>query len=441
MLAARPFGSTRPDRILKMARSVLLIAYHFPPAVGSSGLQRTLRFAQYLPLFGWQPVVLTVQPTAHEVTDPRSLADVPAGCEVVRTPCLDAGRHLSIGGRYPRIAALPDRWASWSLLGLRPAIRLVRSRRISAVWSTYPIATAHRLAASVARRTAVPWVADFRDPMAQEGYPEDPRRWKAFKGIEEDAVSSAARLVFVAPSAQRMYRARYPEVDPERFVLIENGYDESAFAGIDAPSPAQGRHPGTPVILHSGIVYPSERDPRALFTALGMLSREKRIRPGDFVLRFRAPVHDELLRGLGSAHGVTQYLEILPPLPYRDALAEMAQADALLVLQGANCNEQIPAKAYEYLRTGKPVLGLADPNGDTGRLLAAMDVPLVTPLESEAGIAQTLPEFLSRLREGRWPHPQRSKVEHFSRKALTARLAELFDTVTDEHRSAAVDGR
>ena len=45
-------------------KRVLMIAYHFPPMRGSSGIQRTLKFAQYLPQEGWQPVVLSANPRA-----------------------------------------------------------------------------------------------------------------------------------------------------------------------------------------------------------------------------------------------------------------------------------------------------------------------------------------------------------------------------------------
>ena len=170
-------------------RTALLVAYHFPPIAGSSGLQRTLRFAQYLPEFGWRPVVLSVQPSAYERVDEASLAQVPAGCTVIRTRCLDAARHLALLGRYPGFAALPDRWASWRLWGVRAGVHAAREHGASAVWSTYPIATAHQIGAGIARRTGLPWVADFRDPMAQEGYPADPRRWQAFKRIEETAAA------------------------------------------------------------------------------------------------------------------------------------------------------------------------------------------------------------------------------------------------------------
>jgi len=35
-----------------MVKRVLMVAFHFPPLVGNSGIQRTLRFAQHLPEFG-----------------------------------------------------------------------------------------------------------------------------------------------------------------------------------------------------------------------------------------------------------------------------------------------------------------------------------------------------------------------------------------------------
>lgn len=410
-------------------RTVLLVAYHFPPLFGSSGLQRTLRFAQYLPEFGWAPTVLTVCPAAYEETDESLLAQIPAGCEIVRTRCLDAGRHLSIRGHYPAFAAIPDRWASWQLWAVPAGLRLAQERGVQAIWSTYPIATAHKIGASLTERTGLPWIADFRDPMAQDGYPADPRRWQAFKRIEESAAARAARLVFVSPSALDTYRNRYPTTPAGHFVLIENGFDEGTFE--DHPDAETTQSDGPRVLLHSGIVYPEERDPRALFEALGRLHTDRRIRPGDFVIRFRAPVHDDLLLELARQQGVEAFVDIRPPIPYRDALREMLSADALLVMQGASCNQQIPAKLYEYLRARRPILGLADPEGDTGRTLKNLGYPFVTELESAAEIERALPAFIQALGGGTLPTAGPAEVQRFSRRALTGRLASLLDSVVD----------
>lgn len=412
-------------------RTVLLIAFHFPPLTGSSGIQRTLRFAQYLPEFGWRPVVVTATTGAYESADPRTLDQIPAGCEVVRAPALDAARHLSIGGRYPGFLAVPDRWASWSWAGGWIAARAARRFAAQAVWSTYPIATAHLIGEQAARRSGLPWIADFRDPMAQDGYPADPARWRAYRAIEQAAAERAARMVFVTPGALRIYRERFPDAPADRFALIENGFDESAFAAAVASAPS--RPEGRPlVLLHSGIVYPAERDPTNLVRAIANLDRDGTIRRGDLTLRFRAPVHADLILGLANAQGVADYFEVLPPVPYREALAEMAASDGLLAMQAANCNEQIPAKVYEYLRAGRPILGLADPQGDTGRLLSGLGCPHVAALESEADVTACLAAYLRALRAGAASVVPRSEAERFSRRALTGRLAQLLDDVCTE---------
>jgi len=410
-------------------RNVLLIAFHFPPVAGSSGVQRTLRFAQYLPEFGWRPIVLTVAASAHEQVDERAYALVPDGCEVIRCPCIDVGKTLSIGGRYPRFLALPDRWASWQLSAIPTAMRLARQVPIDAIWSTYPIATAHRIGAAVSRRSRLPWVADFRDPMAQDGYPPEPRRWRSFKRIEEVAAHRAERLVFVSQSALELYRRRYPETPAHRFALLENGYDEASFSGLpDSGSPTGP----APLLLHSGIVYPDERDPRALFQALGRLKAAGAIRSGDFRLRFRAPVHEDLLEELARKHSISDFIEICPAVSYREALSEMLRADALVIMQGANCNEQTPAKMYEYLRARRPILPLAAPDGDAGRALARLGFPFVTRLESVDDLMTNLPAFLAALRAGTLPVADASDVERFSRRSLTESLAALLTQVSSE---------
>ncbi|HLY53639.1 MAG TPA: hypothetical protein VKQ31_11555, partial [Steroidobacteraceae bacterium] len=106
-----------------ITRSVLLVAFHFPPVKGSSGVQRTLRFAEHLPRYGWRPIVLTINPRAYEATSTSQGNEIPAGLEVHRAFGLDAATSLSLFGHYPRKLALPDRWASWRHWAVRRALR------------------------------------------------------------------------------------------------------------------------------------------------------------------------------------------------------------------------------------------------------------------------------------------------------------------------------
>ncbi len=69
-----------------------MVAFHFPPLAGSSGIQRTLRFAAHLPSFGWQPTVLTAHSRAYERTSQDLMSEVGPDVAVERA---FAARHAS----------------------------------------------------------------------------------------------------------------------------------------------------------------------------------------------------------------------------------------------------------------------------------------------------------------------------------------------------------
>jgi glycosyltransferase involved in cell wall biosynthesis len=402
-----------------------MIAYHFPPLAGSSGIQRTLRFVQHLPGLGWQPLVLSADPRAYEKTSDDLLADIPPGTEVRRAFALDTARHLQVGGRYFGWMARPDRWVSWKIAAVREGMRLIAQFKPEVIWSTYPIATAHLIGAELQRRSGLPWIADFRDPMAQEGYPTDPITWQSYSDIEADALARARFSVFTTPGAAQIYRERYP-AHANRVVVLENGFDEESFPRRAAA--AAPRAVARPVVLlHSGIVYPSERDPTQLFEALQRLRASGRLQPGELRIRFRASVHDDLLQALARDHGVPDLIELSPAIPYRQALAEMMEVDALLVMQASNCNAQIPAKIYEYLRAGRPILGLTDAVGDTAGVLREAGLDTIVALDSAAAIEAALPAFLESVRNGTAPVAQAQAVQRASRQGRSQALANLLD--------------
>lgn len=404
-----------------------MVAYHFPPLAGSSGIQRTLRFVQHLPAFGWEPIVLTASPRAYEAVSDDLVLAVPRSVVVRRAFALDTARHLALAGRYPAALACPDRWMTWRFGAVPAGIALIRDLKPDVLWSTYPIATAHVIARALHERSGLPWVADFRDPMAQENYPAHPMIWRSFRDIEARTIAAARRSVFTTPGAARMYRERYPE-SAARIEVIENGYDEESFEGLAEEGGARvALNAGMVTLLHSGIVYPDERDPTALFAALRQLADSGAVRGGDFRIRFRAAGHEALLRELAARFSVEELVEIVPPIQYRAALEEMVRADGLLVLQASNCNEQIPAKLYEYLRAGRPIVGLTDPAGDTAGALRHAGIDAIARLDAPADIATLLARFIEDLRAQRARGPERAAVAGASRREATRALATLLD--------------
>jgi len=407
---------------------VLMIAYHFPPLAGSSGIQRTLRFVRHLPEFGWEPAVLTTSLRAYERVSDDLIGEVPAGVTVKRAFALDTARHLSVAGRYPGILARPDRWMTWQYDAIRAGLRLIGAWRPDVIWSTYPIATAHVIGHALHQRSGLPWIADFRDPMAQEGYPADPLVWQSFKNIEEAALLNARWSVFTTPGAARVYGERYPSAVP-RIKVVENGYDEESFAGLGPPNGGvrEPLNPGAVTLLHSGIVYPSERDPTQFFAALRQLCDRGVVQPSTLKVRFRAAAHEPMLEALAQQHGIEKLVELLPPIDYHAALDEMLRADALLVLQASNCNEQIPAKIYEYLRARRPLVALTDPIGDTAGVVRDAGLDTIAPLDSADRIADLLERFLSDMKTGRARLPSADFVADASRRGRTRELAGLLE--------------
>jgi glycosyltransferase involved in cell wall biosynthesis len=412
-------------------KRVLMVAFQFPPFSGSSAIQRTLRFVQHLPRYGWEAVVLTADARAYEAVSQDLLGEIPAGTVVERAFALDTRRHLAIGNRYPAFLARPDRWFSWRFGAVSAGRRLIARYRPAALWSTFPIATAHVIGSRLQRSSGLPWIADFRDPMAQDGYPPDPATWASFKSIEKDAVYRARFSVFTTPGAARVYAERYPEIGRDRLRVVENGFDEESFVAVErSDRSVEPLAPGRVTLLHSGAVYPSERDPTQFFSALGQLKREGVISAERVQVRFRASGQDALLRRLASSQGVEDLLDLPGPVPYQQALDEMLRADALLILQAANCNEQIPAKLYEYLRARRPIVGLTDPSGDTAATMRAAGVETIARLDNAREIAGLLKRMVAALADGRASAPQAEVVARCSRQMRAAELAGLLEEAT-----------
>lgn len=405
-----------------------MIAYHFPPAAMGSGHLRTLGFARYLPALGWEPIVLSAMPLAYPRTTPIRNGIIPQDCRVYRTLALDAKRHLGIRGRYPAFLAQPDRWSTWWVAAVWKGLRLIRQRQIGAIWSTYPIMTAHCIAHTLSRMTGLPWVADFRDPVSSSVEAGNPFSVSSQKTWERKVLNRANRVVFTTPGAMRRYAENYPQTaSGDRMAVVPNGYDEAAFSTLPAP-PARVPH-GPLRFVHSGILYPDGRDPLPFFSALQNLKTAGVLGPDDIAVVLRASGSEGKYREEIRRRGLEQMVTLAPPIPNRDALREQADADALLLFQGSKFDHQIPAKVYEYLRIGRPIFALVGKGGDTEALLRESGGGNLVAPDDIAEIEKGLLEFVWALRHQRAPVASENLVRAYSRRQGAAKLAVLLDEI------------
>jgi hypothetical protein len=412
-------------------KNVLMIAYHFPPVRVSSGIQRTLKFSRYLLNHGWKAQILTVNLKAYDQVNDGQMNEVPQAVTVKRVFALDTSRHLAIKGRYLSWMALPDRWVSWCLGGVISGIVMVLKYKPKMIWSTYPIATAHLIGLILHRLTGLPWIADFRDSMTEDDYPANPQQKKIYRWIEQQTIKHCTHAVFTTPGALKMYTTRYPEIPESQWALIPNGYDEENFAQAEQSQAYQvalkNKKNGQIVLLHSGVLYPSERDPRQFFQALAELLKTGVIKAGEFKIVLRATGHDDLHSQLIQQDGLQEIVFLERGVAYEEALAEMLVADGLLVFQAANCNHQIPAKIYEYLRAKRPIFALTDPKGDTAEVLIQAKVPYVAPLDDKGAIVKEFSAFLESLRTNKALIADMTSIKAHSREARTQLLANLLE--------------
>ena len=390
-----------------------------------------LKFCRYLPQFGWQATVLTASPKAYERTDDALLKQVPADVQVVRAFALDAQRSLSFRGRYFRWMALPDRWASWVPAAVWNGLLLIRKRRADVILTTYPIASSILIGFLLHKLTGKPWVVDFRDSMTEENYPEDGRTRQVYRWIEDKAVRHAIRLVFTAKSTIEMYRKRYPSLSEERCLLIPNGYDEEDFQALGVSSSAVSIQSRAARLLHLGLIYPWERDPRPFFRALAKLKGTQQIRSGELRIELRASGQEDYYQRILHDLDIEDLVFLLPALPYTEGLREAAASDGLLLFQAANCDHQIPAKVYEYLRIGRPMLALTSHTGDTAALLNETGGATIVDIADEQAILEALPRFLNAVRRGEHPAPNPTTVQRYARKNQAGFLAHSLSVALD----------
>jgi glycosyltransferase involved in cell wall biosynthesis len=223
-----------------------------------------------------------------------------------------------------------------------------------------------------------------------------------------------------------MYATHFPDVPQKRWTVIPNGYDEEDFQEAERSISPRPLGDGPAVLVHSGVLYPDARDPRPFFEAMAELRRTGRISPSSVKIILRASGYDDVYRPLLRQLGIEDIVSLEPALPYSRALAEMLDADGLLIFQASNSNWQIPAKLYECLRAGRPIFALTDPGGDTAVVLKSEGGTIVR-IDSKTEIAEALAKFLVALRVRK--SLPRSPIEKYSRKSRTRELAELLNSV------------
>ena len=423
-------------------RTVLVVVHDYPP-IRSAGTERVLKFCQYLPEFGYRPVILTTgryggQPDdaergvhraddlVHSLFSPlrRGKAAGIAPEEQVRVATVSGGSFL---GRLRDRWMIPDTKIGWIPPAVQLGRQLIASRRPQLIFSSSPPETAHLIAGRLARG-GIPWVADLRDGWLFEPPVPSLRSGRIRRAVESRMervmAGAAAAVVAVTEPIIEDLRARYAGC-MGRTRTISNGYDAADFAALARQRAADGLFRLTYTGAFSG--SSQGRSAEALFAAAGQIldaDPQTRLR-----LEIVGPA-SEMERGLAETHGVASITSFLAPVPRRQAYQHQLDADALLLVTAPGVRSIATSKLYDYIGAGKPVLALAQGNA-AAETVERFGLGLTVAPDDAAEIAAALVELMRRHAAGdAWPGFEEAR-RHFERRELTHSLAHLFDEVLE----------
>jgi len=398
-------------------RNVLMLTYHFPPS-SASGSFRLMGFARHLPRNGWRATVVSPPSLPWEPVDKGLLDKLPSETTVysVAYPSNRVGRKLA-------------RYSCWLPAAALACEKALREQNPDVLLTSGPPQQVHWLGLWLKRRHGIPWVADFRDPWYPEGRMD---RGTGFAGWkirrQETTVFAAADAVIAnAPGACATLRNDYPRLR-SKFVTLPNGYDREAFAVAEPPPPLDGR----PLrVVHTGAIYVG-RDPRPLLDAIRSLDNTRRASlTADFY--GPAPETDLDFPAEVASRGLEARVKVHGQVSYARCLKEITSADILLLMDTPGRTVGVPAKLYEYLGTGRPILALGETGGDLSLILSQSGIPYRIvrpgdPIRTTAALEELSAEILA----GHAGHAGRD-IHRFSRDAIAGRLAAVLD------RCAGVD--
>jgi glycosyltransferase involved in cell wall biosynthesis len=419
---------------------VLIVTYYWPPS-GGAGVQRWLKFSKYLPEFGWEPVILTVDPelAAYPVTDTSLNEDIPDNLKVHKTPSTDyfsiykkdktkipsAGFAISVDntfkGRMLRFVRgnffIPDPRKGWNRFAFKKACELIESESIEHIITTSPPHSTQLIGLKLKKKyPAIKWIADLRDPWTDIYYYDQfyPTIISRFidSGYEKSVLRNADKIITVGTSLKNIFSQK-TNVTRNKIEVISNGFDEVDFTKNESAAP---RKITLTYVGTLSDIYPVKGLAEALKKMKGTGI--------DFDLRFVGSVSQNakeiILNSVDKGS-----VEFLPHVIHSEAIRYMIDSSALLLIIPAHSSNKsiITGKIFEYLASARPVLCIGPEDGDAAAIINKCNAGVTAGYND----SEKIYHFLSTLSHIPWLS-DRAAVMEFSRHSLTKRIAEILSS-------------
>ncbi len=427
--------------------NILIISVAFPPR-NSPGALRPHSWAKYWSRAGHQVAVLTTQKELHErglvSFEERTHEDGYKVCEVGVGSGLSS--RLAEGssqssptdqksGFFRKIRLINDHIAG--LLGplydidlpyvpflVQAGKSLGRKTKYDILISTFSPATCHIVAHELKKILRIPWVADYRDFWSGSEFSHGVWPFSALADqLERRTIQTADLLMAVAEPMRQEFLRRYSLP----CVTVENGFDPEDYDCLN-PQPLFPQD-GKLRFVYTGAIY-GKRNPAPFFAAVRELITDGHLSPDGIEILFYGRRLEEISL-LAELSGIATSVKIVGLVDRETALRAQRDANGLLFLEGQDYRVDyvLPAKIFEFVRSGTPIVGIGmNDNSTAGQFLvkAGAGFPLGTDVTE-------IKEFLlnNYLRGNALIiRPDHNFIDSFSRERLANKaLAYLEKTV------------
>jgi glycosyltransferase involved in cell wall biosynthesis len=441
-------------------RRILIISYNFPPT-GGAGVQRVAKFAKFLTRFGYQPTVLTRECKYSYLLDNSLMSDLNEDVICCRTKDLDLyGRlkklQLSLHARrsssHPlidsqinrktpegrskvleslrtmasksvKLVFIPDNAVTWLPFASHEGRKLLKSSSFDFILSSCPPFSNHLIGHDLSRHFQGKWIADFRDgwvgTQSNRNFPTK-MHWKIHRHMEGMVIKKADILTTVSHGIKNMYLRAYQGDYAQKWHVITNGYDEDDFQSYRPQKNETFR------VTYIGAFYGTRR-PDHFLRAVNRVSRNDFVHDAEFnFIGWSAP----LIRSSVSRYITKKIsINISEHIDHAKVIDELARSSILLLVIGKGSGETtLPGKLFEYFRSAKPILALADKLGNTAELIRKTQTGMVVDPEDVEEIQKALEELYEDWKRGSLTiRPDWPEIKKFERRALTKRLVQIIE--------------
>lgn len=431
-------------------KKVLIVTYYWPPS-GGAGVQRWLKFAKYLPQYGWEPIIYTPENPDFAVKDNSLLKDISPNLKVIKSHIWEPyeiykfligkkGQKVNVSfaegnkkkGKIHKIALalrgnflIPDPRIFW----VKPSIRFLKKylseNHVDAIVSTGPPHSMHLIARKLHKNTGIPWIADFRDPWTNiDFYRELNLSWIADKihhKLERKVLQSANVVTSVTPT----WCSELSELANRKVDLVHNGYDED-----DVVKNTQYKDSDFSLV-HIGSLN-AARTPKTLWKALSELIVEDSQLAENLKIRFVGNVEPAVLNEL-DALGLSKFVDKVGYLPHSEAIAYQQSSPVLLLLINNTPNAKgiLTGKFYEYMASERPILVIGPTESDVATLLEETQSGLIVDFDDLQATKKAIKKLYADYKEGKLIS-QSKNYQQYSRKQQCAIMANLLNELSEK---------